>query len=56
MVFLGALKGSILCSLLSLIYIKSNDIVSTIKKIENDDILFFHCYAKALAGKLNPDL
>ena len=30
--------------------------VSTVKQFTADDILTFHCYAKTLAGKLDPDL
>ena len=30
--------------------------VSTVKQLAADDILTFHCYAKTLAGKLDPDL
>ena len=52
--FLGAPRGSILCSLF-LIYIKSNHIVPTIKQLAADDILTFHCYAKTLASELDPD-
>ena len=55
----GAPQGSILCSLFSLIYIKnlSNQIVSTVKQLAADDILFFIAdYAKTLTGELNLDL
>ena len=53
MVFLGALKGSISCSLF-LIYIKSySPLLNSLQPI----IYFFSLlYAKTLAGKLNPDL
>ena len=53
--FLGVPRGSLLCSLF-LIYIKPNHMVSTVKQIAADDILTFHCYAKSLAGELDPDL
>ena len=29
--------------------------VSTVKQLAADDILTFHCYAKTLAGKSDPD-
>ena len=44
------------CFLSCLVYIKSNHIVSTFKQLAADDILTFHCYAKTLAGGLDPDL
>ena len=40
LVFLGAPKGSHLCSLF-LIYIKSNHIISTVKQLAADEILLF---------------
>ena len=51
---MGAPQGSILSSLF-LIYIKSYGIY-TVKQLGADDILTFHCYAKTLAGELDPDL
>ena len=56
LVVLGALERSILCSLFFLVYIKLNHTVSFVKKLATDDILFFQCYAKTVAGELNPDL
>ena len=55
LVFLGAPQGSIFCSLF-LLYIRSSPIVSTVKQLEAEDILLFHCYAKALVGKLGRGL
>ena len=46
-VFLGATQKSILCSVFLLIYIKSNHIVSTVKKLAADDILFFIAMLKS---------
>ena len=54
-----ASQGSILCSLYFLIYINnlSNHIVSTVKQLAADDILFFIAHnAKSLAGELNSNL
>ena len=30
--------------------------ISIVKQLAADDILTFHCYAKPLAGELDPDL
>ena len=50
-----SLQGSISCSLF-LIFIKSNHIVSTVKKLAADVYYFsLLLYARTLAGKLNPD-
>ena len=40
------------CSLFFLIYIKSNHTVFTVKQ----QMMTYYCYAKTLAGELNPDL
>ena len=56
LVFLGLPQGSILCSLIFVIYINnlSNHIVPTIKQLAADDVLFFIVYnAKTLADEIN---
>ena len=46
LVFLGALQGSILCSLSFLTYIKSNYIVFTVKQLAAGDVLLFTAMLK----------